>query len=351
MKNLHLRPGRIAIAALICLAAGLPAAAEGKNEAAKINAESTLSVSADIAFEDVNESASVLDWGPASGGPELRLDFLSLARFRLSGLDWLELGPNAEAVAKVGSDVVTPSAGDPYLVADNVSLRALAGWGADASFRIGAGKLKGGLVLLGGAGILDLSEADIDYLTTGAVAEDFWFRFEPCVGLEAAASFELLGLKASARNRYLFTWDSGSAYGREWSPGFEESLEARLGYGLINTKSFDLELKAAGDFSLASRLVVPVLKGSIALRADLDWRRVGKLKLTPLAYSLEEDVPDLDLAGAEDIERGLYGKLEWETKLASGTWSLSLDFPWWATEDGEATSGQWKLAIGRELGE
>jgi hypothetical protein len=288
-------------------------------EGGKPKRDSGLSLDSSVAFKDVDSTDSTFDWGPDSGGPEFTLEAWSRSRYAVGGLPWLRLGPDFEATSKLDTDTVTEG-NDPYLVADSFSLRALAGLGAAAGLSLGPGKLGLGLSLLGGIGVLDLSEADSDYLETGADPTDFWFRVEPCVGLDASVSYKIKAFEARMRDRYIIAWDSGSAYGRTWTPGFEEAADARLSYELIDGKKFGLCLRALGDFSLNSKLVEPELKYGAAFRVDLSWDKLGELKVKPVAWSYDADVPGLSLSAAEYVERQLSGEVEWEAPGRFGDW-------------------------------
>jgi hypothetical protein len=333
---------RILAASAFALALALPVLAD--DGGAKTRTETGLEASLALAFADMDTSSTV-DWGASSDGPGLRLEAWSETRFRVSGLSWLSMGPRFEAWADLDTDTVTPGSGNPYLVAESLFLRGLAGWGADASFALGSGKLKAGLTLLGGVGVLDLSDANEDYLTAGATAEYFWFRVEPCLAFDALVGYKAAAFKAKLHERAVFTWDSGNAYGRNWTPGFEEGLDAKASWALVDTKAFDLDLGCRADFSYESRIVVPVLMYSAALRADLAWKDIGSLAFSPLLWSFSEEVPDYDLSAAEDVERQLSTKLAWEAGSGASSWSISLLVPWWASEDGETQSGEWKLAL------
>lgn len=331
------------LSAGLIIAPALPLAAD--QGADGTGTEAGMEASLSLAFADKDTSGSTFDWGASSGGPQLDLGLWSTTRFGVAGLPWFRMGPSFEAEVSVDTATVTPSSGDPYLVADSAFLRGLAGWGAEGSFPAGPGKLKAGLTALAGLGVLDLSDADSDYLEAGATAEYFWFRVEPCLGLDAALGYKTGAFDAKLHERIIFTWDSGNAYDRDWTPGFEEDLEAKAGYRVFDARGFDLDLRALADFSYASRIVVPVLKYSAALRADLDWKDVGTLRLTPLAWAFRAEVPEYDLSQASDLERQLSARVEWEGKLGDGTWSAWLALPWWASLDGTESAGEWKIGL------
>jgi len=347
--------GRIAAAlpvlAALLLAAG-PLCAEGAGSKAEspVKTDSGLEAGMEFDFQDVDATAEVLDWGPGSGGLGSDGDAWSSTRFSFPGIPWLAMGPDVEAAWELDTDVVTPDDGNPYIVLESATLRGLAGWGGDAAFQLGAGTMKAGAKLLGGLGVLDLSEADADYLTSGAVAEDFWFRVEPCLGLEASCRYGLAGWDLRLRNRYLATWDSGTAYGRDWSSGFEEKLDWKSMFRILDGKELEWKAGATGDFSLESRLIVPHLKYSCAACSELDWKGIGVLKVRPVEWSFKGDVPGLEFASMEDTKSLLSGRIEWEAYVKGGSWSVYLECPYWAAEDEAVSCGEWTLGISTRLG-
>jgi hypothetical protein len=348
----------VCICGLVLL--GAPLLAKDKDaKASRIEVDSGAELSADLAFRDVDSNGSILDWGADSGGPELGFEAWARARFSHSGLAWLRTGPEFEASARLDTEVSVAStastetdsvATNPFLVADGMDARGLAGWGADASFRLGTGKLELGLGLLGGLCVLDLTGSDTDYLPSGADATDFWFRVEPSLAVDASLSYDLPSLELSAENRYLAAWDSENAYGEAWAAGFEEKAEFGVAYKAFNSGSFDWRARAIAKYSLESRLIEPVRKIALGLRSDLKWKDFGKLAVSPLVWTDKAKIPDLSaMSSAEDIERQLSAKLEWESPGGSGSWSCSLEFPWAAWSDGEAISGTWELGLSWRL--
>lgn len=343
------------IAALLCLlaiASASPLWAKDKDggEGSKdLKNSSSLEVGARIDFADVNDDASTFDWGATSGGPTLKLSASSRTSWNPYGLSWLEIGPELEARAKAETTIIDSSAGGAFLAAESANLRALLGFGAEASFPLGSAKAKVGLLPLGGIGILDLDDADSDYLPAGASAEDFWFRVEPCAGFSAKGSAKLAALQLSAENRYLAAWDSGDAYGRDWTLGFEEGAKLGASYKLVDRGRLAISAELLAEYSLESRLVVPVEEFSAALRCDIDRKGLGKIEVTPIAWSSSSELPSLDASARQDLERQLSGRIEWEAPTKTGSWSLFLSFPYWADEDGTASSGEWSMGLSLKL--
>jgi hypothetical protein len=346
-------PIKRTILLVAALAAFYPlAAADSKSEAKKdkLTVDSGIEATIAVEFADVNDETATVDWGPGSAGPEFELEAWSSARFTIPDVFWFSMGPDAEAEVRTETEVVTPSVGNPYVVLESLGIRGLLGWGMDAALNLGNDKVKGGVTLLAGVGVLDLDEADVSYLPTGASAEDFWFRIEPCLGLDASVSYKMTGMELRVHNRLLSTWDAGTAYSRSWSPGFEEGVDFSVSYRLANAGDFDWRLAASGEASLESRLIVPRLKYSLSLQTELDRKKVGSLKLRPLEFSYKADIPGLDPAQIEDTKARLTGKVEWAPDADFGSWSLYLVVPYWAQDDGAAASGEWEIGVSTKLG-
>jgi hypothetical protein len=339
----------IACAAALAMACPALGAMDGDAKRSKVEVDSGLEASAKIAFEDVDDS-SATDWGAASGGPEFGFKAWSSARARTTPIPWLAMGPSVEVAGKVDTDVDSTSE-DPYIAIDGFDLRALAGWGADAEFKTASGKVKAGLTILGVLGVFDLSDADSAYLPADANAESFWFRVDPGVGADARFEYETGRLKIEARERYLATWEAETASGIDWDPGFEERLEAKAVYSAPGSGPVWVKARANADLGLESRVIVPILEYSIAVRCDIGWKDYGALKLSPAIWSYKAEVPDLgEIGRRRDAKRQLSGRIEWETETKDSSWSLSLRFPWFADEDGEASAGEWELGVSVELG-
>jgi hypothetical protein len=338
----------LACAAALTMACPAFCAAEGNAKGNKVEVDTEIRASAKIAFEDVDES-SAIDWGAASDGPEFGVALRSSARARMASIPWLAMGPSIEVSGEVDTDVYSTS-GDPYIAISGFDLRALAGWGADASIKTASGKIHVGLSLVGGMGVFDLSDADSAYLPAGSDAGTFWFRVDPAVGAEARFEFEAGRLEIDARERYLATWEAETASGFDWDPGFEERFEAKAVYEAPFPGPVWVKARASGDLDLESGVIVPSIKYSMALRCDIGWKDVGALKLSPAIWSYKAELPDLgELSTRRDEKSQLSGKIEWETDAKDSRWSLSLRFPWLAYEDGEAAEGEWELGVSLEL--
>jgi hypothetical protein len=349
------RANRICVGALVLICA-LPGwskgkSAEAKSASADLDSDSSIEITAKIGFADVDEDAATYDWGALSGGPVLKLAASTRTSWSPNGLAWLEIGPELMADAKVESETIESSSSSSgvYLAAESANLRALLGFGAEVAFPVGSAKAKVGLLPLGGLGIFDLDDADPDYLTTGASAEDFWFRVEPCAGFSATGKVKLSAFELSVENRYLATWDSGDAYGRDWTLGFEEAAAISASYKLLDRGGLEIKAKALMDYSLESKLIVPTEEFSTGLRFDIDRKGLGRIKITPIAWSSDSELPNLDFSSREDVERQLSGKLEWEAPTKSGSWSVFLSFPYWADEDGTSSAGAWSMGLSLKL--
>jgi len=345
---------RRGIRAAVALVAGLaisysPIWAKGDGiKENKVETDSGMEASASFAFEDVDDSSS-MDWGAASGGPEFDFELWSLSRARMPGMPWLATGPVFEVDGRIEAAVATVS-GEVFLAADGMELRGLVGWGGDASFTAGTGEIKAGATILGGIGVFDLSDADSAYLPSGADAESFWFRVQPCIGADASFTYKVAKLELRAQDRYLATWEAETASGIDWDMGFEERLELKAIYALRDAGAFSFKGRAGADFSLESRVIAPVLKYSVSIRGDLEWKGVGALELSPAIWTYKAKVPDLSDFGTRDaVERQLSGKVEWESEIKDGSWSMALRFPWIADEDGSSVSGEWELGASVKL--
>ncbi len=364
MNNATSRPSLIhryslsrAIACVACLAlwaAPLCAKGDGSKDGSKtdlVKTESGSELELDFSFANAFGSGSSLDFGPDSGGPELGVSAWTKSRFGIERLPWLRTGPEVSATGELGTDVITPSSGEPYLVISDVSLLALAGWGADAKFHDGIGELEFGAALLGGLGLYDLNEADVDYLASGALAENFWYRVEPNLGVDAFGSYKASSFEARFYNRYLSSWDALDAYGSSWPRSFAEACDLKISFGLLESGPWSIKARFLGELSIESRLIEPVLKYSTGLRLDLGRKRVGELKLKLVEWSYKAKAEDFAFSSSSDVERQLSGGLQWDSELGEGEWKVGLTFPWWADDSGETCPGTWKLAISRSLGD
>ena len=311
-----------------------------------LSVDSGLKTSAELAFSDTDASDTGIDWGAASGGPEIELDAWSKARLRLAGIPWLAIETFVEASGKIKSATLGSATGDPYLAAESAAFAGLVGSGIELSHNFNGYRIEVDASPVVGLSLLDLSEADSRYLPVGAVAGDFWFRVEPRAGADIALTLKSGDLRVEAKGRYLFLWDSGAAYGRDWALGFEEKAELELSYPIAKSKDYSLKATASGDFSLESRLVAPVMKFQAAPRLDLSIDRLGSLRLTPFGFAHRSELPGLDISKADDVKRSLSAKIEWESDLPDGEWSLFLRAPLWADEDATAVAGEWALGLG-----
>jgi hypothetical protein len=320
-----------------------------KGGGSSVDNDSGLEVSASMGFLDVDDSTS-LDWGADSGSPELRAKAWSTSLFRLVALPWLELGPCVRAELGLDSGLSSLESGEPALAAEDFDVGLTAGPLARASCGFGELKIRGSLAALGGASILDLDDADSDYLPTGASASDFWFRLEPCLGYDAELSLRWRESSLSLGNRYLATWDSGDAYDRDWTLGFIEKAKLKARYELPSLGAIGLDANLTLDYSLESRLIVPVEKLEASLRLDAGLEGVGTIRISPLLWTGRADLPDLDPSAREDVEDQLSCRLEWEAPIKSGAWSAYIVLPYLATEDGEACPGTWELGLIARIG-
>jgi hypothetical protein len=303
-----------------------------------------------LGFKDVDSSSDVFDWGVDSKGPEIGFEAFSGFDFGVPGISWLRTGPTFLSSGELDLETMTTVGGAPYLVGESYRLMGLLGWDAKGRWNIDGTTLKADFTALGGVDVLDLTDADADYLPSGADAGDFWFRVLPCLGFGLDGSYTFSILDVTFANRYLATWDSGTAYGRSWSAGFDEKLDLSISARVVDAEAFDLSLKASAGYSLVSGLIDPIQKINARLRTDLMWKDAGKLKLTFFQWTEKASLPDLNFAAAEDVERQLSSSIAWETRAASlAGWTIGLSVPWYAWVDGAACPGAWQISFSRSI--
>jgi hypothetical protein len=347
MKQIHIMAIAATLAAVLSPVAVFAEKADAK--ASGIKGKSSIEISTSMGFKDADDSASVLDWTVDSKGPEVEFTSQSGFDFQTPFGEWLRMGPSFYARGDLELLTVTPTSGNPYLVGEDYNLLGLVGWDIKGSWKTDALKVTAILTPLGGVDVLDLTDADTDYLYTGADPADFWFRVLPALGFGVGATGKVSFLEAELYNRYLTTWDSGTAYGRSWPLGFDERFKGSLAATVADGDEFGAQVKFLFDYSLKSNLIEPKQKIAALLRADLGWKDSGKLKLTALQWTDEADIPGMKASATENIERQLSSGIAWE---ASGRadWTVGFVFPWFATLDGESSSGVWTLYYSCKLG-
>jgi len=339
----------LAILLSACMTLGVFAEKNDATESA-IRGDSSVEIGTTVGFTDVDSSDSVLDWGADSNGPDIGFKAKSGFSFAVPSVTWLRMGPSIMASGNFDLMALSTTDGDPYLVGQAYDLLALVGWDLEGAWRAGELAVTATLTPLGGVDVLDLTDADVDYLYTGADPADFWFRVLPCLGFSVDATVKRAPFEIELYNRYLTTWDSGTAYGRSWSLGFDERCKISLTAAAVDTDGFDLRFRLLADYKLKSNLIEPSQDHGVGLRSDLAWKGVGSLRLTVLRWTSESDLPALNFAAAENVENQLSSGIAWVAS-GRGDWSIAFAFPWFATLDGAAADGVWSLAFTCKIGD
>jgi hypothetical protein len=118
---------------------------------------------------------------------------------------------------------------------------------------------------------------------------------------------------------------------------------------LVDGRGWDWTLGMESSFDLDSRIVVPKRAMDFRARMDLDFNKIGRIRLAFLGWERESELPGLDAAAERAIRTEWFGKVSWKAEMPDGDWTLSFRWPYAALRDGASEDGRWELGLSSRM--